>query len=73
MRSSFRKDSSISKSKPPEVTEPHSSCAGRAGKALAFGENGKLLVDMDGNRYVVEDIDALPPTDREKFLHYVYW
>ena len=44
-----------------------------SGKATEFGENGKLLVDMEGNRYVVEDVDALPPTDREKFLHYVYW
>ncbi|MFT4640314.1 MAG: hypothetical protein ACI8T1_003641 [Verrucomicrobiales bacterium] len=42
------------------------------GKATEFGENGKLIVDMEGNRYVVEDIDAPPEADREKFLQYVY-
>ena len=44
-----------------------------SGKATEFGENGKLIVDMEGNRYVVEDIGALPDADREKFLQYVYW
>ena len=42
-------------------------------KAIEFARNGKLLIDVDDNRYVVEDIDALPKKDRERFLHYIYW
>ncbi len=42
-------------------------------QAIDFGDNGKLLIDTNENRYVVEDIDALPPPDRERFLQYVYW
>ena len=32
-----------------------------------------MLVDMEENRWVVPRIDDLPPADRERFLHYVYW
>lgn len=42
-------------------------------KALTFGENGKLLIDTNENRYVVSDVDALSPEDRDVFLQYVYW
>ncbi|MEM7383514.1 MAG: DUF1854 domain-containing protein [Verrucomicrobiota bacterium] len=44
-----------------------------SGKATEFGERGKLLVDTEGNRFVVEDVDALPDEDRERFLQYIYW
>ncbi len=42
-------------------------------KALTFGENGKLLIDNDDNRYVVPNVDKLTDRDREIFLQYVYW
>ncbi len=42
-------------------------------QAIDFGEKGKLLMDTEENRYVVPDIEALPPPDRERFLQYVYW
>jgi ATP-binding cassette, subfamily B, bacterial len=42
-------------------------------QAVDFGADGKMLIDADENRWVVPRIDALPKTDREKFLHYVYW
>lgn len=42
-------------------------------KALTFGDNGKLLIDTDDNRYVVANVDDLPPNDRSVFLQYVYW
>jgi ATP-binding cassette subfamily B protein len=42
-------------------------------QAVDFGAEGKMLIDADENRWVVPRIDALPKTDREKFLHYVYW
>lgn len=42
-------------------------------QALDYSESGKLLIDTCENRYVVEDIDALPAEDRERFLQYIYW
>ncbi|MCY2982775.1 MAG: DUF1854 domain-containing protein [Planctomycetota bacterium] len=42
-------------------------------QAIDFGEKGKLLIDTEENRYVVPDIEALSPPDRERFLQYVYW
>jgi ATP-binding cassette subfamily B protein len=42
-------------------------------QATDFGENGKMLIDTKDNRYVIEDVDRLPPTDRERFLQYIYW
>ena len=42
-------------------------------KAIAFGDNGKLLIDTDDNRYVVPDVNELSPDDREAFLQYIYW
>jgi ATP-binding cassette subfamily B protein len=44
-----------------------------AGSVSDFGENGKLMTDTNGNRFLVEDLNALPREDRERFLHYVYW
>jgi ATP-binding cassette subfamily B protein len=42
-------------------------------QALDFGEEGKLLLDTEENRWVIPRIDALPKPDRERFLQYVYW
>lgn len=38
-----------------------------------FGERGKVLVDLDDNRFLVPDVEALPPKERELFQRYVYW
>ncbi len=38
-----------------------------------FGESGKILLDLDDNRYLVPDVEALPPKEQELFLRYVYW
>jgi ABC-type multidrug transport system ATPase subunit len=38
-----------------------------------FGERGKVLLDLDDNRYLVPDVEALPPRERELFQRYVYW
>ncbi|HMO85572.1 MAG TPA: DUF1854 domain-containing protein, partial [Lacipirellulaceae bacterium] len=38
-----------------------------------FGERGKVLVDLDDNRYLVPDVQTLPPRDRELFQRFVYW
>ena len=42
-------------------------------RALRFGENGKLLIDTNDNRYIVQNVDELPQAEREVFLQYVYW
>jgi ATP-binding cassette subfamily B protein len=42
-------------------------------QAVDFGEEGKLLIDAEDNRWVVPDLAALPKADREKFERYVYW
>jgi hypothetical protein len=38
-----------------------------------FGERGKVLLDLDDNRYLVPDVEALPPRQRDLFQRYVYW
>jgi ATP-binding cassette subfamily B protein len=42
-------------------------------QAIDFGEEGKLLIDTDDNRYLVRDLSDLPNADAEKFRQYVYW
>jgi hypothetical protein len=45
----------------------------RGDRAEDWSENGKLLLDAYDNRYVVPDLDELPPPDRERLTYYVYW
>ena len=42
-------------------------------QAIDFGETGKMLIDIDENRYLVEDVDRMPLKERELFLQYIYW
>jgi len=42
-------------------------------QAVDFGDEGKLLLDTEENRWVIPRVDALPKADRERFLQYVYW
>jgi len=44
-----------------------------SGQAMDFGSDGKMLVDVEDNRWVVPRVAALPKPDRERFLQYVYW
>jgi ATP-binding cassette subfamily B protein len=44
-----------------------------SGQAMDFGADGKMLVDVEDNRWVVPRVAALPKPDRERFLQYVYW
>jgi ABC-type multidrug transport system ATPase subunit len=41
-------------------------------QATDFGERGKLIHDVEDNRYVVEDVEALGDK-RDAFKRYVYW
>jgi ATP-binding cassette subfamily B protein len=42
-------------------------------QAVDFGEDGKMLIDTDENRWCVPSVALLQPADRERFLRYVYW
>ena len=42
-------------------------------QAIDYGDHGKLLIDTRENRYLIENVDLLPPEDRERFLQYIYW
>jgi ABC-type multidrug transport system ATPase subunit len=35
--------------------------------------NGRIILDLDNNRYEIEDLDALDPQSRSTFLKYIYW
>lgn len=45
----------------------------RYDRAEDFGEKGKVLFDALDNRYVITDVNALPPADRRRFTSYIYW
>jgi hypothetical protein len=38
-----------------------------------FGKRGKILIDLDDNRYLVPDVETLPQRERDLFQRYVYW
>ena len=44
-----------------------------ASQAIDFGDSGKLIIDTEDNRYVVEDLRELPKSDRQRFQQYIYW
>ena len=41
--------------------------------AQDFGARGKVLLDVEDNRFVVPHLDELPYRDRELLQRYVYW
>jgi hypothetical protein len=42
-------------------------------QAQDFGAHGKVLLDLEDNRYLVPDIAALPRRDRELMQRFIYW
>jgi ATP-binding cassette subfamily B protein len=38
-----------------------------------FGERGKILLDLDDNRYIVPDVETLADNERDLFQRYIYW
>lgn len=45
----------------------------RHDRAEDFGTNGKVLLDVSDNRFIIPDVLALPPHDQHRFTSYVYW
>jgi ATP-binding cassette, subfamily B, bacterial len=41
--------------------------------AQDFGSRGKVLLDLEDNRFLVADIDELATRERELFQRFVYW
>ena len=41
--------------------------------AQDFGARGKVLVDLEDNRFLVPDVDELSHRDRELLQRYIYW
>ena len=42
-------------------------------RAVDYGERGKVLIDVNGNRYLIPDLDALTAKERNEFTRYIYW
>ena len=38
-----------------------------------FAARGKVLLDVDDNRFLVPDVDELPQRERDLFQRYIYW
>ena len=42
-------------------------------RAVEYGRRGKVLIDIEENRYVIPDIKALTPSERSAFTRIIYW
>jgi len=42
-------------------------------RAVDYGERGKVLIDVNGNRYLVPDVAKLTPRERNDFTRFIYW
>jgi ATP-binding cassette, subfamily B, bacterial len=42
-------------------------------RALEYGDNGKVLLDVYENRYVIPNMDTLPAGDRDRLMRFIYW
>jgi ATP-binding cassette subfamily B protein len=42
-------------------------------QAVDYGKGGRILTDVDENRYLIPEVDALPRGQQNLFRRYVYW
>ena len=45
----------------------------RHDRAEDFGTNGKVLLDVSENRFIIPDVMALAAQDQRRFTNYIYW
>ena len=45
----------------------------RYDRAVNYGRQGKILLDVDDNRFLIPDMDKLPDHQRQEFQRYIYW
>jgi len=42
-------------------------------RAVDYGRRGKVVIDLDNNRYLIPNLDALSTKERNAFQRYIYW
>jgi hypothetical protein len=42
-------------------------------RAVDYGRRGKIIIDINDNRYLVPDVDKLTTRERSEFTRYIYW
>ena len=42
-------------------------------RAVDYGKAGKVLIDVNGNRYLIPDVNKLTPGERADFTRFIYW
>lgn len=45
----------------------------RTHQAVSYGQRGKVLIDVNRNRYLIPDLDELSPRERKDFTRIIYW
>jgi len=45
----------------------------RHNRATDYGRHGKILIDVDNNRYLIPDLQKLSPRELREFQRYIYW
>jgi hypothetical protein len=45
----------------------------RHDRAFDYGRRGKILIDVDDNRYLIPDLDRLSARELNEFQRYIYW
>ncbi|MCE5328579.1 MAG: DUF1854 domain-containing protein [Planctomycetaceae bacterium] len=41
--------------------------------AVDYGHRGKVLIDVDENRYLIPDVSTLPADQQQRFVRFIYW
>lgn len=42
-------------------------------RAVDYGQSGKVIIDLENNRYLIPNLDKLTAWERSEFQRYVYW
>jgi hypothetical protein len=42
-------------------------------RAVDYGQKGKVLIDVNDNRYLIPDVEAMPVKERVDFTRFIYW
>lgn len=45
----------------------------RQDRAISYGRHGKVIIDLENNRYLIPDLEALTPGERTGFQRHIYW
>ena len=42
-------------------------------RAVDYGRRGKVIIDLENNRYLIPDLEKLTTRERTEFQRYIYW